>query len=74
MPEWLDGFDDLVIHYDALLDALELERVHLVGYSLGGWIAAELAIFYPQRLQSLTLITPAGPPDPRASRSPTSSR
>jgi pimeloyl-ACP methyl ester carboxylesterase len=60
LPEWLDGFDDLVLHYDALLDALELERVHLVGYSLGAWIAAELAVFYPRRLESLTLITPIG--------------
>jgi pimeloyl-ACP methyl ester carboxylesterase len=60
MPEWLDGFDDLVIHYDSLLDALGLERVHLVGYSLGGWIAAELAVFCPRRLESLTLITPIG--------------
>jgi pimeloyl-ACP methyl ester carboxylesterase len=60
MPEWLDGFDDLVIHYDALLDALQLERVNLVGYSLGGWIAAELAVFYPRRFDSLTLITPIG--------------
>jgi pimeloyl-ACP methyl ester carboxylesterase len=60
MPEWLDGFDDLVIHYDALLEALEVERVHLVGYSLGGWIAAELAVFYPRRFESLTLITPIG--------------
>jgi pimeloyl-ACP methyl ester carboxylesterase len=60
MPEWLDGLDDLVIHYDALLDALELERVHLVGYSFGGWIAAELAVFYPRRFDSLTLITPIG--------------
>jgi pimeloyl-ACP methyl ester carboxylesterase len=60
MPEWLDGFDDLVIHYDTLLDALELERVHLVGYSLGGWIAAELAVFHPRRFDSLTLITPIG--------------
>jgi pimeloyl-ACP methyl ester carboxylesterase len=60
MPEWLDGFDDLVIHYDSLLDALELERVHLVGYSLGGWIAAEIAVFHPRRLESLTLVTPIG--------------
>jgi pimeloyl-ACP methyl ester carboxylesterase len=60
MPEWLDGFDDLVIHYDALLDTLELERVHLVGYSLGGWIAAELAVFHPRRFDSLTLVTPIG--------------
>jgi pimeloyl-ACP methyl ester carboxylesterase len=59
-PEWLDGFDDLVLHYRDLFDALELEHVHLVGYSLGGWIAAHLAITYPERLDSLTLITPAG--------------
>jgi pimeloyl-ACP methyl ester carboxylesterase len=60
MPDWLDGFEDLVIHYDELLDQLDLEQVHLVGYSLGGWLAAEFASFYPKRLKSLTLITPAG--------------
>jgi pimeloyl-ACP methyl ester carboxylesterase len=60
MPEWLDGLDDLVIHYDDFLDALELDSVHLIGYSLGGWIAAEFAVFYPERLRSLTLMTPAG--------------
>jgi pimeloyl-ACP methyl ester carboxylesterase len=60
MPEWLDRFEDLVIHYDELLDALELDQVHLIGYSLGGWIAAEFASFYPKRLSSLTLVTPAG--------------
>jgi pimeloyl-ACP methyl ester carboxylesterase len=60
MPDWLDGFDDLVIHYDEFLEALALDTVHLVGYSLGGWIAAEFAVFYPKRLRSLTLITPAG--------------
>jgi pimeloyl-ACP methyl ester carboxylesterase len=59
-PEWLDGFDDLVLHYRDFFDELALDRVHLVGFSLGGWIAAELAIFYPERLKSLTLITPAG--------------
>jgi pimeloyl-ACP methyl ester carboxylesterase len=60
MPDWLDGFDDLMIHYDELLEVLGIERPHLVGYSLGGWIAADLAVFYPRRFQSLTLITPAG--------------
>jgi pimeloyl-ACP methyl ester carboxylesterase len=60
MPDWLDGWDDLVIHYADFLDELDLDTVHLVGYSLGGWIAAEFAVFYPERLESLTLITPAG--------------
>ena len=60
MPEWLDGFEDLVIHYDELLDVLGLDQVHVVGYSLGGWLAAEFAAFYPKRLKSLTLMVPAG--------------
>jgi pimeloyl-ACP methyl ester carboxylesterase len=60
MPDWLDGFDDLVLHYRELFDAFELDRVHLIGFSLGGWIAANLAIFYPDRFKSLTLISPAG--------------
>jgi pimeloyl-ACP methyl ester carboxylesterase len=68
-PDWLDGFDDLVLHYRDFLEALGLDRIHLVGFSLGGWIAADLAIFYPERLESLTLIAPAGldvPDAPRA--------
>lgn len=60
MPEWLDGFDDVVLHYADLLDALGLDRVHVVGHSFGGWIAAEFAVFFPERIKSLQLIAPAG--------------
>jgi pimeloyl-ACP methyl ester carboxylesterase len=59
-PDWLEGFDDLVLHYRDLLDVLGLDQVHMIGFSLGGWIAAEFALFYPERLKTLTLITPAG--------------
>jgi pimeloyl-ACP methyl ester carboxylesterase len=63
LQDWLDGFDDLVLHYDDLRAALGLdEPFDLVGYSLGGWIAAAYATFYPEKLRSLTLITPAGFP------------
>ena len=58
--DWVEGFDDLVLHYRTVLDALELDRIHLIGFSLGGWISANLAIYYPERLKSLTLISPGG--------------
>jgi pimeloyl-ACP methyl ester carboxylesterase len=60
MVDWITTFDDLLLHYDAFLDALELEQIHMVGYSLGGWIAAEYASFLGRRLKSFTLITPIG--------------
>lgn len=60
MPDWLDKMEDMVIHYAMLLDTLKLSSVHLVGFSLGGWIAAEFASFYPERVKSLTLINAAG--------------
>lgn len=58
--EDMDCWDDWVLHYDAFFRALDLTDFHLVGNSLGGWLAANLAIFYPERYKSLTLITPAG--------------
>ena len=59
-PDWLDTIHDLAYFYLDLLDELQLERVHLVGLSLGGWIAAELAVRSTQRLASLTLAGAAG--------------
>lgn len=59
-PEWLDTVQDYAVHVLDLLDALALPRVHLVGHSLGGWIAAELASWAAHRLASLTLIDAAG--------------
>jgi pimeloyl-ACP methyl ester carboxylesterase len=59
-PAWLDNIHDLAYFYLDLLDQLDLERVHLLGISLGGWIAAELAVRDTSRLASLTLAASAG--------------
>ena len=42
------------------LDALDLERPHLVGWSGGGKAALEFATEYPDRVRSLALVEPAG--------------
>jgi pimeloyl-ACP methyl ester carboxylesterase len=42
------------------LDALAIERAHLVGVCLGGWIAMQGAIFAPQRVDRLVLLSPVG--------------
>jgi pimeloyl-ACP methyl ester carboxylesterase len=61
-PPWLDRPGDLAYFYLDLMAALNLHRVHLVGTSLGGWIAAELAVRNTARLASLTLTCAVGIP------------
>lgn len=56
----VEAMDDLVFHYLDVLDALGLDRVHVVGASFGGWIAAELAVAASHRLSSLVLLSAAG--------------
>ena len=58
--EWIEHISDLAFHYLDLLDELDLPRVHLVGASFGGWIAAEVATMAWDRLASLVLIDPVG--------------
>jgi len=59
-PEWLDTIGDLAFFYLDVIGELGLERVHLVGSSMGGWIAAELAVRSTHDLASLTLSAPVG--------------
>jgi pimeloyl-ACP methyl ester carboxylesterase len=75
---------DLAADTVGLLDVLGLERVHLVGASMGGFIAQTLAIEHPRRVRSLTSIMSStgslmvGQPHPEAlalfARGPVSTR
>jgi pimeloyl-ACP methyl ester carboxylesterase len=60
LPDWLDSIDDIAYLYLELLDRLALDEVDVVGCSIGGWIAAEMASKAPQRFHRLVLIGPAG--------------
>ncbi|HSJ72608.1 MAG TPA: alpha/beta hydrolase [Acidimicrobiia bacterium] len=53
---------DLVIWLDDVLDALDLDAIHLLGYSEGGWIAGLHAATTERhaRLATVTLIEPGG--------------
>jgi pimeloyl-ACP methyl ester carboxylesterase len=46
---------------DRLCDALSLHAATVVGNSMGGFVAAELAIAHPQRVERLVLVSAAGP-------------
>jgi pimeloyl-ACP methyl ester carboxylesterase len=59
-PDWLDQLSDLAYFYLDFLETLDLKNVHLVGNSLGGWLAAEIAIRNTSRLRTLTLVGAAG--------------
>ncbi len=43
-----------------LIHVLKLEKVYLVGHSLGGWIAASFALKYPEQVHGMILIAPEG--------------
>ncbi|RDJ25560.1 alpha/beta fold hydrolase [Bosea caraganae] len=59
-PEQFDGVEDLVMSCLDLIDDLGPEPIALVGLSFGGWIAAEIAVRCPHRLERLVLVDALG--------------
>lgn len=45
---------------DKFMSELKIEKAHLVGNSMGGWIAALMALKYPNRVEKLVLVDSAG--------------
>jgi pimeloyl-ACP methyl ester carboxylesterase len=60
LPPDFDTMYDLVQLYLAILDAIPADDVTVIGFSFGGWIAAELAVANPKRLGRLILVDPVG--------------
>ena len=60
IPDWMMSVGDLAYFYLDVMKQLDLTNVHLVGHSLGGWTAAEIAVRNTSRLKSVSLLAPAG--------------
>jgi pimeloyl-ACP methyl ester carboxylesterase len=58
--EYLEDQFDLFLHGFDVIEALGLERPYLVGESLGGWMAAEMAALRPKEIGRLALVAPIG--------------
>lgn len=50
----------------ALLDLLNVDRVHVVGHSMGGMLATRFALMFPERTEQLALVNPIGLEDWKA--------
>jgi len=59
-PDWLMHMRDLATWYLDALDDLGLGPVPVIGSSLGGWLAAEMAAMCPQQFQRLVLVGALG--------------
>lgn len=58
--EQIDTIEDMAFHYVEMFDALGFDEVILGGVSLGGWIAAEFAVRWPERVKRLWIADAPG--------------
>ena len=63
----ISGYGKVV---DALIEHLGIERADVVGNSMGGFVASEVAIQFPQRVERLVLVSAAGISSASVSRTP----
>ena len=59
-PEWFATIEHLVLAYLQLLDDLNGREVVVIGNSVGGWIAAEMALRQSPRIAGLVLLDAVG--------------
>jgi pimeloyl-ACP methyl ester carboxylesterase len=59
-PDWINTINDMAHFYRQCIEALGLSPVHLLGFSMGGWLAAELVAMCPPAVKSLVLVGAAG--------------
>jgi len=53
-------FQELATDTRALLDSLHIDKVFVVGHSIGGMLATRFALMFPDRVEGLVLVSPIG--------------
>jgi pimeloyl-ACP methyl ester carboxylesterase len=59
-PDWITNMDDISYIYLDLIEKLGLKKLTVMGFSLGGWIAAEMATKDDSAFAKLVLVDPYG--------------
>jgi pimeloyl-ACP methyl ester carboxylesterase len=59
-PEWIRNVRDLAGFYSIFVRQDKLAPLDVIGFSLGGWIAAEMAAANPDQFAHMILVAPAG--------------
>jgi pimeloyl-ACP methyl ester carboxylesterase len=59
-PDWISTMNDMAHFYRQFIEELSLGPVHLMGFSIGGWLAAEIAAMCPHIVKRLVLVDAAG--------------
>ncbi len=58
--DWVSGVRDLAGFYSRMLGDMAVEPVDVIGFSLGGWIAAEMAAACADQFNRMVLVAPTG--------------
>src|SRR5215831_7631745 len=63
--EWVSSVRDLACFYARVVQEMGLSPLDVIGFSLGGWIVAEMAANWAQQFRRMVLVAPAGirPPE-----------
>jgi pimeloyl-ACP methyl ester carboxylesterase len=59
-PDWLESITHMALFYERFLREARLDAVDLIGFGIGGWIAAEMATMCGHNLAHLVLVDAAG--------------
>ena len=59
-PDWMERVHDLAYFYRWFVDELQLGPLPIIGFSMGGWLAAEMVAMSPASIRRIVLVGAAG--------------